>query len=125
MRLIHSAHAYLVDPRVAVSNLDCYLVVVVLQRESYWLTAMTERVRYQLAPDQTLDFRRGVEVVLSGELSDKLTRRDAAVYVMRQWQGPEPGHNLDAFWSSDTQHEPLSFGGPICVLTTCTLPARG
>jgi hypothetical protein len=83
MGLIHSAYSYLVDARVPVRNLDCYLVVGVLQRKFHWRTAVTERVRYQLAPDQTLVTRRGVEVVISGELSDEATCRHAAVYIMR------------------------------------------
>jgi hypothetical protein len=83
MGFIHGAHSYLVDPWVAVSNLDCYLVVFVLQRQFHWRTAVTERVRYQLASDQTFVSRRGVEVVLSGELSDKPTRRGAAFQIMR------------------------------------------
>jgi hypothetical protein len=111
MGLIRSAYSYLFDAWVPVRNLDCYLVVGVLQRKFHWRTAVTERVRHQLTPNQTLVTRRGVQVVVSGELSDEATRRHAAIYIMRQRQGSVLGHELGTFCSSDTQNDPPSFGG--------------
>ncbi len=108
--LIYGAQSYVVDPRVAVSDVDCYFTVLALQRQFDRLGAVEDGIRDQLTRDDALNSRRAVELAFRDELFDKATRERRTLHVVRQRQGA--GHGGRFLIERHPGRAVLRSGGP-------------